>query len=83
MNYIKHLSTTLFALCLLLTSHAQQLAQVTFSGASTFTYFSLITDGNVLIRISPDGRVMEWGTEEQSVRIPNYYTPKLVLTQAV
>ncbi|MEO7310460.1 MAG: hypothetical protein ABIX01_08690 [Chitinophagaceae bacterium] len=67
----------LFVVCGICT-HAQQLSQVTFSGASTLTYFSFVTDGNVLIRISSDGKVMEWGTEEQSLRIPNYYAPKLL-----
>ena len=56
---------------------AQQLRQITFSGASTLSYFSFITDQNVLIRVSEDGNLMEWGTEIQSQRSDNYYAPKL------
>lgn len=58
-------------------SNSQELAQVTFSGGSTFSYFSLITDRTVLIRISDQGSVLEWGTEESSFRNNNYYSPKL------
>jgi hypothetical protein len=60
-----------------LTAGAQELAQVTFSGGSTLNYFTLLTDYNVLIRISDDGRVMEWGIEEQSIRSSGYYAPRL------
>ena len=56
---------------------AQQLAQVNFSGASHFSYFSFVTDRNILIRISDDGRILEFGTEEQSLRNSNYYSPNL------
>jgi len=56
---------------------SQELAQVTFSGGSSFSYFSLITDRYVLIRISDNGAVLEWGTEESSFRNSNYYSPKL------
>ena len=45
---------------------SQELAQVSFSGGNSLTYLSLLTDGNVQIRISPDGKILEWGTEEQS-----------------
>lgn len=58
-------------------SNSQELAQVTFSGGSNFSYFSLITDRTVLIRISDNGTVLEWGTEESSFRNSNYYSPKL------
>lgn len=55
----------------------QDLAQVTFTGGSTISYFTLITDGDVLIRISPEGKIVEWGTEIQSYRNSFYYSPKL------
>lgn len=58
-------------------SNSQELAQVTFSGGSTFSYFSLITDRTILIRISDQGSLLEWGTEESSFRNNNYYSPKL------
>src|SRR5688572_24383303 len=56
---------------------SQQLSQVTFSGASTLSYFSFQTDQKVLIRVSEDGKLMEWGTELMSERSTNYYAPKL------
>ena len=38
---------------------------------------SLLTDGNVLIRVNEEGKIMEWGTEVQSFRNNNYYAPRL------
>jgi hypothetical protein len=57
--------------------YSQQLSQVTFSGASSLSYFSFLVDQTVLIRISDEGKILEWGTEEQSIRSTNYYAPKL------
>ncbi len=56
---------------------SQQISQVTFSGASTLSYFTFITDQDVLIRVSEDGKVMEWGSELRSERNNNYFAPKL------
>jgi hypothetical protein len=55
----------------------QGLYQVTFSNAGQLQYFSLLTDREVLLRISPDGRLMEWGIEVQSNMNRDYYAPKL------
>lgn len=55
---------------------SQQLSQVTFSGGSTLQNIAFLTDQGVLIRISPDGKVLEWGMEIMSNRY-NYYDPKL------
>ncbi|MES2773740.1 MAG: hypothetical protein V4722_06125 [Bacteroidota bacterium] len=74
---MKKISLSILFLAMVIAVGAQQLAQVNFSGATQFSYFSFITDGNVLIRVSDDGRVLEWGTEEQSLRNSNYYSPKL------
>lgn len=57
-------------------ANSQQLAQVTFSKGAQFSYFSFLTDQNVLIRVSDDGKILEWGTEVLSDRY-NYYAPKL------
>jgi hypothetical protein len=56
---------------------SQDIAQVHLSGGTTLTSISILTDYNVLIRISEDGKVLEWGTEEQSMRNNNYYAPRL------
>ncbi len=57
--------------------HSQQLSQVTFSDASHLSYFSFLVDQTVLIRVTDEGKILEWGTEMQSVRSANYYAPKL------
>ena len=57
-------------------AQSQKLSQVTFSGASTLSHFSLRTDQDVLIRISDDGKLMEWGSEVKALR-SEYYAPKL------
>mgnify|MGYP003596976193 CR=1 FL=1 len=56
---------------------SQELAQVSFSNGSAFTCFSLLTDREVLIRISPEGRILEWGIEVQSMYSGNIYAKQL------
>jgi hypothetical protein len=58
-------------------SNAQQLGQVSFSGGANLTSFALIGTDGVLIRISVDGKILEWGYEIQSERNANYYAPRL------
>jgi hypothetical protein len=67
------------AILLLLFSHtySQQLTQVNFSGGTNFLYFAIATNQNVLVRISDEGKIVEYGTEEQSLYNRNYYAPKL------
>ena len=74
---MKKLFTAIPFLLLVTCTYSQQLSQVTFSGGSSLSYFSLVTDRNVLIRISVDGKIMEWGTEVQSLRSSNFYAPNL------
>jgi hypothetical protein len=57
-------------------SFSQKLSQLTFSGGTTLTYISFITDQNIMLRITDDGKLLEWGTELVSER-GNYYDPKL------
>lgn len=56
---------------------SQSLSQVALSGASTLSAFSFLTDQQAIIRISPDGNVMEWGMEMEPGRI-GYYQGKLL-----
>jgi hypothetical protein len=56
---------------------AQDLGMVSFSGGMNLSYYTFITDGNVHIRVSPEGNVTEWGIEIQSLRSNNYYAPQL------
>lgn len=55
----------------------QGLYQVSFSRDGGFAYFSLLTDREVLLRISVDGKLMEWGIEVQSNYSNEYYAPRL------
>ncbi|MGZ3880422.1 MAG: hypothetical protein ACXVLT_15460 [Flavisolibacter sp.] len=68
------------SLCLVLNIltgiHAQELSQVTFNQGSQLGYFSFATDQGVLIRISDEGKILEWGTEVMSDRY-NYFAPRL------
>jgi hypothetical protein len=55
---------------------SQQLSQVTFNNGSTLSYFSFVTDQGVLIRISDEGKILEWGTEVLADHY-NFYARKL------
>jgi hypothetical protein len=72
-NYLSALVISLF---LSIAANGQQLSQVTFSGGSTFTSFAFLADREILIRVSDDGKILEWGIEVMSQRY-NYYAPQL------
>lgn len=57
-------------------TYSQKLGQVTFPDGAKLSYFSIQTEQNVLIRISDQGTVLEWGLEVMSDR-SNYYSPRL------
>ncbi len=59
-----------------LNTFSQQLSQVSFNGATTFSSFSFRTDQQVIIKISEYGNVLEWGTELETYRY-NYYPGRL------
>ena len=62
-----------------LNCYSQQLSQVTFSGGgSSFAWFTLLTNQNFLIKISDEGNILEYGTEEQSLYNRNYYAQRLL-----
>lgn len=68
------------ALCMLFfaaCSYSQQLSQVCFSNGTTLSYYSFLVDNDVLIRVSEEGKILEWGEEVASDRLYNYYAPKL------
>jgi len=66
------ISILLFTIC----SYSQSLSQVSFPNGDKLAYFSFLTEQNVLIRVSEDGKLLEWGSEVLSDR-GNYYAPKL------
>jgi hypothetical protein len=74
---MKKILSLLQLLLLACAAQSQQLAQVSFSNGSSLSYFSLLTDRSVFIRISAEGKILEWGTEEQSLRSSTYYAPRL------
>jgi hypothetical protein len=55
---------------------AQSLSHVSLNGASSLASFAFTTDQQVIIKISPDGKILEWGTEMQPGRY-GYYQGKL------
>src|SRR5213075_3158673 len=57
-------------------TYSQQLSQVSFSNAATLSFISFLADQDVLIRISEEGKLLEWGIEPVSQRF-NYFLPKL------
>ena len=67
--------TILFFLAATFT-YGQQLGQVTFTNARSLAYYSILTDQDVLVRITEDGKILEWGTEILSER-GSYYAQKL------
>jgi hypothetical protein len=56
--------------------YSQQLTQVVFSRGANLSSIGFLTDQSVLIRLSEDGKIIEWGKE---VKALNYdvYAPQL------
>ncbi|MBD0365243.1 MAG: hypothetical protein M3342_13375 [Bacteroidota bacterium] len=73
---MKKFFTIIPILLLATVAYSQKLSQVRFENSTNLSYFSFLTDQGVLIRVSVDGKVLEWGTEVMSDR-GNYYAPKL------
>jgi hypothetical protein len=55
-------------------TYSQELTHVTFSGGATLSSFSFRTDQEIIIRISDEGKVLEWGTDPGPGRY--YYDPR-------
>lgn len=73
---MKKFFSVLAAFVFVFTSYGQQLSAVNFENGATISSFSFLTNQGVLIRLSPDGKLLEWGSEVLSDR-GNYYAPKL------
>jgi len=70
-------SFLLFSLFLFtVTAFSQSLSHIALNGATTLSSFSFTTSQQVIIRISPEGSVLEWGTEMEPGRF-GYYQGKL------
>ena len=57
-------------------ANAQKLAQASFLDDRNLSFFTLQDDQGVLIRLSIDGKLLEWGSEIMADR-GYYYAPKL------
>jgi len=65
-------------LCVLFyNSYCQQLRQVAFTESFDLAWFTIVTNQNVLVRISSDGNIIEAGTEEQALYNKNYFAQNL------
>ncbi len=73
---MKKFFPTMIVVLTAIASYSQELSQVTFSAGSTLSSFSFITDQKVVIRISENGSILEWGMDPGTGRY-NYYTGKL------
>lgn len=73
---MKNIFLTISSLLLFVSAYSQELRQVKFSGATTVSFFSFVTDQGVIINVSEDGKVLEWGIEMDRRRY-NYYPGKL------
>lgn len=60
-------------MCICTFARAQRVSRVTIMNNGTLYGFSILTSpDNVTINLSPDGNIMEFGTEYQSERITDY-----------
>jgi hypothetical protein len=73
---MRSILTALFNLIFLSSGYSQQLSQVSFKNGSDLAYFSFLTDQGVLIRLSDEGKILEWGKEAKSDYY-EYYDRKL------
>jgi hypothetical protein len=55
-------------------TYCQELSHVTFTGGTSLSFFTFRTDQNVLIRITEEGKVLEWGTDPGPGKY--YYDPR-------
>src|SRR5215212_8789783 len=65
---MKQFFLLLFSLITYTTGHSQTLKFVTFSGGADFSSLAFITDQKIIIKISQDGKVLEYGYEMEPGR---------------
>jgi hypothetical protein len=58
-------------------SHSQQLSHIHFTKGETVAALFFSTDQQIIIKVSLDGKVLEWGTEWEQTRF-NYQPGKLL-----
>jgi len=50
---------------------SQELTHVSFTGGATFSSYAFTTDQQIIIKISDDGKVLEWGNQQEPGRYFN------------
>ncbi len=73
---MKNILIILITLLFTANTYSQSLSQVSFQSGGNLSYFSFTTFQGVIIRVSVDGKLLEWGTEVMADR-GNYYAPNL------
>ena len=71
---MKRLSLLISILFVSVVTYSQELSHVTFSGGATLSSFSFRTDQEIIIRVSDDGKLLEYGTDPGPGRY--YYDPR-------
>jgi len=74
---MKRLTLLIPILVVAICTHSQVLSNINFSIGETLTSFSFRTDQEIIIRISDEGKVLEWGTDPGPGRY--YYDPRKLL----
>ena len=69
---MKSLSTVVIFFCSMLLLSAQKISKVSLSSSGELKMFSITTDDNAVINLSPNGDVINYGTEYFSEKIQNY-----------
>ncbi|HEY6063587.1 MAG TPA: hypothetical protein VIV35_08260, partial [Chitinophagaceae bacterium] len=72
-KFMKRVSLLISFLFLAKGIYAQELSNIIFSGGAALSSFSFRSDQGVIIRISDNGKVLEWGTDPGPGRY--YYDP--------
>jgi hypothetical protein len=76
LNAMKQFTTAFVSVLIAGSLSAQKLSQINLTGNPGPSYFAILTDQDVLIRITAEGKILDWGTELLSQRA-NFYDRKL------
>lgn len=69
---MKKLFTTLTAACFFLSSFSQRLAQIKLTTDGNSDIISFVTEDAVIVNITRDGKIIDWGVENNTGRYYNY-----------
>ena len=69
---MKNIFFTLILCCSFLSVLAQRISKISISGQGNTDLFSVTTDDNALLNVSPEGNLVSYGVEYFSEKISNY-----------